>query len=55
MDHPRAELLKFKSLHGHAQRGCPAWLSTKRAAGEVAKRLRSLAPLVEWLDLNVGR
>jgi uncharacterized protein (TIGR02453 family) len=54
-DHPRAELLRFKSLHGHAQLGCPAWLSTKRAAGEVAKRLRSLAPLVEWLDLNVGR
>jgi uncharacterized protein (TIGR02453 family) len=54
-DHPRAELLKLKSLHGHAQLGCPAWLSTKRASGEVAKRFRALAPLVEWLDLNVGR
>ena len=54
-EHPRAELLKWKSLYGQQQLGCPAWLSTKKAAAEVTKRLRALAPLVEWLDLNVGR
>jgi uncharacterized protein (TIGR02453 family) len=54
-DHPRADLLKHKSLTGHLQLGCPTWLSTKRAAGEITKKLRALAPLVDWLDANVGR
>lgn len=54
-EHPRAELLKHKSLTGHAELGAPGWLSTKRAVAEVAKRFRALAPLVDWLDQHVGR
>ena len=54
-EHPRGELLKHKSLTGHAELGSPAWLSTKRAVTEVTKRFRALAPLVDWLDDNVGR
>jgi uncharacterized protein (TIGR02453 family) len=54
-EHPRAELLKHKSLTGHAELGSPAWLSTKKAAAEVTKRFRALAPLVDWLDDHVGR
>jgi uncharacterized protein (TIGR02453 family) len=54
-EHPRGELLKHKSLTGHAELGAPAWLSTKRAVTEVTKRFRALAPLVDWLDDNVGR
>jgi uncharacterized protein (TIGR02453 family) len=54
-DHPRAELLKHKSLTGHAELGSPAWLSTKRVVTEVTKRFRALAPLVDWLDEHVGR
>jgi uncharacterized protein (TIGR02453 family) len=54
-DHPRVELLKHKSLTAHAQLGCPAWLSTRRALTEVTKRMRALAPLVDWLDEHVGR
>ena len=54
-EHPRAELLKHKSLIGHAELGAPAWLSTKRAVTEVTKRFRALAPLVDWLDEHVGR
>jgi uncharacterized protein (TIGR02453 family) len=54
-DHPRAELLRYKSLTAHRELGCPAWLSTKRAQQEVAKAWRSVAPLTSWLDSHVGR
>lgn len=54
-DHPRADLLRFKTLTAHREFGSPAWLATKRAKTEVAKALRSVAPLTEWLDANVGR
>ncbi|MCU1657911.1 MAG: hypothetical protein JWO57_2567 [Pseudonocardiales bacterium] len=54
-DHPRAELLRYKSLTGHREYGCPAWLSTKRAQTEVVRAWRSLTPLIAWLDTHVGR
>ena len=53
-DHPRAELLKYKSLTAHRELGCPAWLGTAKAKTEIAKALRSVAPLVAWLDTHVG-
>jgi uncharacterized protein (TIGR02453 family) len=53
-DHPRAELLKHKSLTGHRELGAPAWLPTKKAVAEVTKAFRSLAPLVDWLEDHVG-
>jgi uncharacterized protein (TIGR02453 family) len=54
-EHPRAELLRYKSLTAHRELGCPAWLSTKRAQGEISKAWRSIAPLLAWLDTHVGR
>jgi uncharacterized protein (TIGR02453 family) len=54
-DHPRAELLRYKSLTAHRDLGCPSWLSTKRAQTEITKSLRAVAPLVNWLDTHVGR
>lgn len=54
-DHPRADLLRHKSLAAHREDGSPAWLPTARAKGEIAKAFRSLAPLVAWLDTHVGR
>jgi uncharacterized protein (TIGR02453 family) len=54
-DHPRAELLRYKSLTGHRQFGAPTWLTTKRAKAEVVKAWRALAPLTGWLDTHVGR
>ncbi len=54
-DHPRADLLRHKTLTAHRQLGCPAWLSTPKAGSEIGKALRSLAPLVSWLDTHVGR
>jgi uncharacterized protein (TIGR02453 family) len=54
-DHPRAELLRYKSLTAHRELGCPGWLSTARAKAEIVKALRAAAPLVSWLDTHVGR
>ena len=48
-DHPRAELLKHKSLTAGINLGRPGWLSTPDAAGEVARRGEHLRPLVEWI------
>jgi uncharacterized protein (TIGR02453 family) len=47
--HPRAELLKHKSLAAGMHVGRPAWLPTPDAAGEVARRWEQLRPLVEWI------
>jgi uncharacterized protein (TIGR02453 family) len=54
-EHPRADLLRYKSLTAHRDFGCPAWLCTPRAQTQVAKAWRTIAPLVEWLDTHVGR
>ncbi|MGY2745318.1 DUF2461 domain-containing protein [Arthrobacter sp. UYCu723] len=48
-DHPRAELLKHKSLTAGVNVGQPGWLSTPDAAHEVARRWEELRPLVEWI------
>ena len=53
--HPRADLLKYKTLTASRAFGCPDWLHTKRAQSEVAKAWRGFGPLVAWLDTHVGR
>jgi uncharacterized protein (TIGR02453 family) len=53
-DHPRIELLQWKGVIAHKQLGAPAWLHTRRAAAEIVKVWRTSAPLLEWLDDNVG-
>ena len=54
-DHPRADLLRFKTLTVGREIGCPAWLATPRARNEIAKAWRTMAPVVDWLDTHVGR
>jgi len=54
-DHPRAELLRYKSMTASREVGCPAWLSTTRAKTEVVKAWRSMSSLIDWLDTHVGR
>lgn len=49
-DHPRAGLLKHKSLTAGVDLGQPAWLATPAASGEVARRWEELRPLVEWIN-----
>lgn len=48
-DHPRAELLKHKSLTAGVNVGQPDWLATPGATDEVARRWEELRPLVEWI------
>ncbi|MFC8039005.1 DUF2461 domain-containing protein [Paenarthrobacter sp. NPDC057355] len=49
-DHPRAELLKHKSLSAGVEVGQPGWLSTAAAKDEIAARWEVLRPLVEWVS-----
>ncbi|MDQ0768154.1 uncharacterized protein (TIGR02453 family) [Pseudarthrobacter defluvii] len=53
-DHPRAELLKYKTLYTGADLGRPGWLATEAAAEEVAARWRQLRPLVEWVGRHAA-
>lgn len=48
-EHPRAELLKHKSLTAGMDLGQPGWLSGPEAIDEVAGRWNELRPLVEWI------
>ncbi|MEO9137499.1 MAG: DUF2461 domain-containing protein [Jatrophihabitans sp.] len=54
-DHPRADLLRFKTVTARQELGAPDWLATPRARGEIAKIWKGMAPLVAWLDTHVGR
>ncbi|HET6878057.1 MAG TPA: DUF2461 domain-containing protein [Jatrophihabitans sp.] len=54
-DHPRAELLRYKSLAAARELGAPAWLATPKARTEISRVWRALDPLVTWLDTHVGR
>lgn len=53
-EHPRVDLLMYKTLTAHRSIGAPAWLTTKRTRTEIAKMWRSVAPLTNWLDMHVG-
>jgi uncharacterized protein (TIGR02453 family) len=54
-DHPRADLLRYKSLFAQKDVGCPAWLATPKAKTEITKVFRVVEPLVAWLNTHVGR
>ncbi|MFF2029957.1 DUF2461 domain-containing protein [Arthrobacter sp. NPDC058192] len=47
-DHPRAGLLRHKSLTAGVNVGQPDWLAGPGAVEEVARRWEALRPLVEW-------
>jgi uncharacterized protein (TIGR02453 family) len=54
-EHPRADLLRHRTLYGSKDVGAPDWLKTPRARTEIAKLLRGTQPLIAWLDTHVGR
>lgn len=53
-DHPRIELLRLKGLVTWREWEAGAWLGTRRAKDRVVGFLRTSAPVVAWLDANVG-
>jgi uncharacterized protein (TIGR02453 family) len=53
-DHPRIELLRWKGCIANRDFGAPKWLHTARAVKEVRGVWEKAAPLVAWLDANVG-
>ncbi|OFI37365.1 TIGR02453 family protein [Arthrobacter sp. SW1] len=53
-EHPRAELLKHKSLSAGLELGEPVWLATPAAAEEIAGRWEVLRPLVEWVSVHAA-
>lgn len=53
-DHPRAELLKHKSLSAATDLGQPAWLATPAAAQEIASLWEELRPLVDWVSRHAA-
>ena len=53
-DHERIELLRRKGLIGGRQFAPAKWLSTRAALDRITGTWRSCAPLLAWLDTNVG-
>ncbi len=52
--HPRAELLKYKSLTLSADLGFEPWLATPRAKSEIVTAWRAMDPVIDWLVSTVG-
>jgi hypothetical protein len=54
-DHPRAELLRHRSLIARRPLGCDDWIHTPAAADRVLAAFTQLRPLAHWLVRNVSR
>ena len=53
-DHPRLDLLRQKGLITWKQWPVAAWLGTAQAKKRVVDFLHASAPIMAWLDANVG-
>ena len=53
-DHPRAELLKHKSLSARIELGQPEWLDSPAAVQEIAALWDQLRPLVDWVSRHAA-
>jgi uncharacterized protein (TIGR02453 family) len=53
-EHPRSELLRYKTLTVSRDLGAPDWLATPAAREQVAAAWREMNPLRVWLDTHVG-
>lgn len=54
-DHERIELLRLKGLAVWWDLPAGPWMSTPEARDRIVTHLRDAAPLLTWLDTNVGR
>ncbi|MEE2523936.1 DUF2461 domain-containing protein [Pseudarthrobacter sp. J75] len=53
-EHPRAELLKHKTLSARVELDRPEWLGTSAAMGKVGELWEQLRPLVEWVGRHAA-
>ena len=53
-DHPRADLLKHKSMTLYRNFGQPAWLHTAKAREQIVVAWRGCGNLNDWLAKQVG-
>lgn len=54
-DHPRAKLLRHRSVIAHRPLGCEEWIHTAAAADRVLAAFSQLRPLARWLVKNVSQ
>jgi hypothetical protein len=54
-DHPRAELLRHKTLIATRHLGCDDWIHTPAAADQVLAAFTQFRPLARWLVKNVAQ
>jgi uncharacterized protein (DUF2461 family) len=52
--HPRADLLRHKSLAVVVDHGDPDWFTTPACLDEVAAGWRAVTPILDWLGEHVG-
>jgi uncharacterized protein (DUF2461 family) len=55
VDHPRAELLRHRSVIASRPLGCDDWIHTAAAADHVISAFTQLRPLTRWLVENVSQ
>ncbi len=53
-DHPRAGLLKHKSLSASVLLGEPDWLGSPEAGSQIAALREQLRPLVDWVSRHAA-
>lgn len=53
MDHPRLELLRYRSLVASAAYGIPDWLESAEVLDHVREDWRTFKPLLDWLTEHV--
>ncbi|WP_426565715.1 DUF2461 domain-containing protein [Angustibacter sp. McL0619] len=53
-DHPRLELMRFRSLMVFQQFGDPDWLGTPSALDHVRDTWRQITPLADWVAEHIG-
>jgi hypothetical protein len=54
-DHPRADLLRHRSLSALRHLGCDDWLHTSQAVDRVLAAHAQLRPMLDWLTSHVAR
>lgn len=54
-DHPRAGLLRHRSIIAVRRLGCDDWLHTRQAVDRTLEAVTQLADLMAWLDRQVNR